>query len=435
MEPVLAPTNLDSLLAFSWKDFSSNRLKAIVSLVSVSIAVASSVFFFSLSEGAKQVTFAKLEQSLSFNEIEVRPQFGVTMFRVTKEEIAPLNEEIKERILALPGVESVFEQLQVTYLSSLEINLYNSQFESDVPIYGIADAALEKQYHGDFTYETYQDAAYVPVLVSRDLVDLYNSGFADAIGKPKLNEEILLDMEFHFRLGYSSFFQTEKENSRRVPARIVGFSERVPLMGITIPAGFVEQYNEEFLGADADRTFSELLVRVADSGRVEEIATTIESWNFNAISLQDKIKGVSDNLNYLMYVMGMVSLLIVCISSLNVLSTIYSAVTEKTKIIGTLRALGATRLQVIMIYVLESLYIGLLGGVIGVVVGAGGAWLLNVLLLQQLPFFSVAGVQLVYMGPEVIFLGLLGSVIFTVLAGLYPAIQAGRLSPKVALQR
>jgi hypothetical protein len=428
---------LRSLFGFAFRDFTSLRLKFFVSVLSVFIAVTSSVFFYALSEGAERATFLKVAQTLSLDELIVRPKYSVTILRVTKEELAHLTDKVLDEIRALPQVEQVFPQLPLRIPSAMEVDLFDSRFESDAPVFGVHDSALEEKYSGKFTYEAYAKQGALPVLISRDLVDLYNTGFADAIGKPKLNEDILIGRKFTLHLGYSSFFRSSSGNPRDVEAEIVGYSDRVPLIGFSIPIGFVEQFNKEFLSLEDQEKirYSSALVRLKDQKDVAEVSRVLESWDFTTSSLQQRIQGIQQNLNYLLLILGLISVVILFISSLNVFTTIFSIVTEKTKMIGTMRALGATRRMIMVIYLAESFYIGLIGGVLGTGFGVGIALVVNRYLLSALPFFASSGLSLVYIHPGLFIGGVVLSILLCLLSGFYPALRASRLSPQVALQR
>lgn len=127
--------------------------------------------------------------------------------------------------------------------------------------------------------------------------------------------------------------------------------------------------------------------------------------------------------------------LIIVVGIFNLVSSHIMLVVEKKKDIGILRAMGATRSHILRIFMLEGLCIGLIGSGIGTGLAVGLQWLQNryelitlskdVYFIQSLPlslnFTVVIGV-------------ILGVVVFSLLATLYPAVRASRLMPTEAIR-
>jgi putative ABC transport system permease protein len=119
----------------------------------------------------------------------------------------------------------------------------------------------------------------------------------------------------------------------------------------------------------------------------------------------------------------------VVLALLGVVNTLLAAVLDRTREIGLLRAVGATRSHVVRLFAAEAAFIGLTGGVIGVCVGGVlGAIITRVVGVQatgwSFPFkypWQTAG-QMV-----------LVATVCAVLAGLYPARRAARLDVVEAL--
>ena len=99
------------------------------------------------------------------------------------------------------------------------------------------------------------------------------------------------------------------------------------------------------------------------------------------------------------------------------------AVRERRREIGLLRALGAGQAQILTLFLLEAVLLALLGGVLGLVVGAGGAWLIGVL-VPALP---------TEMAWDFVFMAEVIAVLIGLAAGVLPALRAAALNPIAAL--
>jgi putative ABC transport system permease protein len=119
------------------------------------------------------------------------------------------------------------------------------------------------------------------------------------------------------------------------------------------------------------------------------------------------------------------------VGGVGIVTTLYTSVMERTREIGLLKALGFRNSVVMTTFLLESALIGLIGGIVGIVAGIGGAQVLT----QLLPFGPTPGSFRAVVLPSDILTIFLLSLFLSVLAGLYPAWRAARLDPIVALRK
>jgi putative ABC transport system permease protein len=100
------------------------------------------------------------------------------------------------------------------------------------------------------------------------------------------------------------------------------------------------------------------------------------------------------------------------------------SVTERTREIGLRKALGARQSDILHQFGLEAIALSLAGGVIGLILGVAGAWLMTSLFTLPLVISPLNA------GLAIGFAGLVGIVF-----GAYPAWRAARLDPIEALRR
>jgi hypothetical protein len=128
------------------------------------------------------------------------------------------------------------------------------------------------------------------------------------------------------------------------------------------------------------------------------------------------------------------ALVALIVASLGILNTMYTAVLERTREIGVLKAIGARARDIRLVFVAEAAVIGAAGGAVGVVAAAlsgrignqalsglkyGQASAVDVHLFQFTPWLAVAGIVL--------------AIVFSLLSGLLPAIRASIQDPAAAL--
>ncbi len=131
--------------------------------------------------------------------------------------------------------------------------------------------------------------------------------------------------------------------------------------------------------------------------------------------------------------MFVILVLIILVASFNIVGTLTMTVSEKTREISILRAMGATRKSITRIFIYEGLIIGSIGVVVGLPLGLGISFLLQT--FYELPgdvyYISHLPVQLHLLDVMLV----TGSAFFiTLLATLYPSWQAAKLAPVEGLR-
>jgi putative ABC transport system permease protein len=100
------------------------------------------------------------------------------------------------------------------------------------------------------------------------------------------------------------------------------------------------------------------------------------------------------------------------------------SVTERTFEIGLRKALGATRHQILLQFLIESSLLCIVGGILGLLLASGVTTLITV--LAEITMTITIGYIILSFGV---------STIIGVVAGLYPAFKASKLDPIIALTK
>lgn len=130
------------------------------------------------------------------------------------------------------------------------------------------------------------------------------------------------------------------------------------------------------------------------------------------------------------FAMFIILVLIVLVASFNIISNLIMNVIEKSREIAILKAMGATRRGIMTVFMLQGLYIGLIGTAIGITGGYVLGFVLNKYQIIKLPadvyYLSHLPVKMQLSDFTVVSLS---AIIISFLATLYPAWQAARLDP------
>jgi putative ABC transport system permease protein len=148
------------------------------------------------------------------------------------------------------------------------------------------------------------------------------------------------------------------------------------------------------------------------------------SEDFTIITQDQMLEVLGSILNILTMAVGALGGISLLVGGVGILTIMTIAVNERKSEIGLLRALGAGRRQILALFIGEAIVLASLGGLAGLVMGAGGAWLLGKI-VPALPTHTSWSYVLL---AEVL-ASLIG-----LLAGVLPARHAAGLDPIEALR-
>ena len=134
-------------------------------------------------------------------------------------------------------------------------------------------------------------------------------------------------------------------------------------------------------------------------------------------------------------VMFIILALIVMVACFNIASTLIMTVLEKTKDIGILKAVGATRVNVTAIFAFQGALIGVIGTFLGTSLGIAACYLLGKYKFISLPkeIYYIDRLPVKLSGGDV-YLIVISSILISLVATIYPAYKASRLNPVEALR-
>ena len=150
---------------------------------------------------------------------------------------------------------------------------------------------------------------------------------------------------------------------------------------------------------------------------------------YSIYSEKDTQKTIDNNLSQIKIFMNMISLFIFIVSMILIMNVMMMSVKEKTREIGTMRAIGTKRRSIMALIIYESLILSVIGGVIGILLMSPVYDILGILMgAKDVNFFHFAVPSAV-----VVQVALIVFVIGT-FSGLIPAYLANRISPIEALR-
>jgi lipoprotein-releasing system permease protein len=192
---------------------------------------------------------------------------------------------------------------------------------------------------------------------------------------------------------------------------------------------------QRFAGLGTDVTGLE--VRTRDRWIAQQVAdsllATLEA-PVRTMSWQEQNTSLFQALNLEKKGMGVILLLIVVVAAFNIVSTLTMVVTDKTREIGILRAMGLPARSIRRIFLIQGTIVGAVGTFAGVGIGLLAAFLLDTFRYPLDPsIYFIDHLPVLTEATDVVLI-IVSSLAIAALATLYPASQAAKLYPVDAIR-
>ena len=184
-------------------------------------------------------------------------------------------------------------------------------------------------------------------------------------------------------------------------------------------------------------SISSFYVSAASSSQVEQAQAAVESYlekafeNYNTRSYgtqysvfnqTEMLSTLSETTNTLTLMLGGISAISLLVGGIGIMNIMLVSVSERTREIGIRKAIGAARSNILTQFLIESLVVSLMGGLLGLVISVGAVQALAPVLEMTLTIpVNVAWMAIAF------------SVFIGVVFGMYPANKASKLRPIAAL--
>ena len=300
-------------------------------------------------------------------------------------------------------------------------------------------------------------------LIGTDLTQLSNLPITPLAGRmpsPNSMTEVAVSSSYldHLHIDPSRAstvlgIQVELGTPRRESGVGIGFRARwirVTVVGVVaqqvangdfmVPMQQTELARQWALGGEPDPDFPLLssqytgLVVVASSlDKVHDVRVEIDDLGYATSAPEHLIATVQHYLHVVDIVLGGIGIVALIIAALSIAGTLVTAIHERRRDIGVLKAIGARDRDVLRWFLLEALVVGVLGGVVGSLAGVGVAELLGLVVNGYLIQQGLGGVDLTSISGIVVIGGVMGSALLSLMAAAVPALIAARLPAREAV--
>lgn len=445
---------LRDLLRLAWSNLWRIKIRTILTTGGVVIGITFTVIMVSIGIGLERTVTGELSGTALLNQVTIHGGALQAMTGVTgagegrKQKI--LNRKTLHEIGKIDGVTAVTPVLHVPAdeirlrrdligasvmgLDFAELERFGFVLEGDHPLPRggsgsvLAGYRLPEMINGDTLVRIYPDTGREP-----ERIELANRRLEIACRRePQAwSEEPAEDPP----PGAGAL--PEEKNLRVRVAGILKEMNSWEDYSLIIPLEMAEEISEWYFqerGYFQKNGYDEARVFAADTEAVNRIAEEITAMGFFAFSLKEMIESTTVVFKILQFVMGGIGCVALLIAAVGIANTLIMSIYERTKEIGIIKVVGASLPDVRNLFLLEAGFIGLVGGITGVLCGWLGSLLLNFAASAYLAQSGAGQINLVSLPLPVALFLIFFSAAVGLIAGLYPALRAANLSAIEAIR-
>jgi putative ABC transport system permease protein len=392
------------LVLQAFQNLQKEGLRTFLTLIGIIIGVAAIVSLLSIGTGLN-ITFEQQFESIGTNSVFASPGDAFSQQNNSKVKITLRD---LDNIRRINHVDEVIAQ----YATNAPVEFDNEK--KNVLFFSIEEEGFDFFQDGDFI-ELVDGRWVEPSETSSVMINetLAKDTFDEEIN---IRKQINVDGETYRVVGIFKFSSS--------------FASLGPSSGIVFATskGFAKLY-------ELDSPI-EIIIKTDSADNVEDVKIDVEEYfddkygerSITVATSEQAIEQLGGILSVLTLVVSGIAGISLIVGGIGIMNAMYTSVIERTKEIGLLKSLGATSNQILIIFLFEAAFIGLIGGIIGVLIGFGFSTIVA--------FFSgSAGIDLVaYYGFEIVMGALLFAIFAGVISGVYPANKAAGLDPVEALR-
>jgi ABC-type lipoprotein release transport system permease subunit len=207
----------------------------------------------------------------------------------------------------------------------------------------------------------------IPVVLNPIVLDLFNMVLSSTLQRTELGTlDTLIGYEGSVTFGHSFYKETVKD---RTPVEkrllVVGFSNKALEAGVTMPMEYVKRANARYKGKRSAQEYDSVILQLAQAEKLPRVLDRMEEYNIQLSRRSAEAEKFRTVLIVAIAIFLILASVILGIAAINITHTFLMVIYERKREIGISRALGATKMDVRLQFLGESVLIGMAGGAVG----------------------------------------------------------------------
>lgn len=398
-----------------------NKTRSFLTVLGIIIGVCAVIIIMSIGAGAQDIILSQVK-TLGSDVISVLPGgrqddssppasvMGISITSLNLEDLQALRNKVN-----VPDLEVIYGLLRSNGTLSWEGSSYDST------ISGVSSDYLEVE-GGDlskgrfFSNSEVNSSAKVIVLGSTVKKEIF--GESEAVGKrlrvKNHNFEIIGVMKERGTVGFQDYDDQVFVPVKAIQTFIVGAKHLSLIRAKAVDSKYLDR-----AVLDIEATLRDRHDIYDNSGKNDDFTVGSAKEAISAFT------SITDAFTYFLIVMASLSLLVGGVGIMNILLV---SVKERTREIGLRKAIGASKPDIVKQFLSESLFLTIIGGLLGLILGIIFSWIIaQIIIYLDFNWNFIISWQSVVLALSV-------STLVGLIFGLYPAIKASKLDPIEALR-
>lgn len=392
------------LFKLSTRMFTARRGRTALTVLGMGIGFGVILFLVSLGYGLQNSLLETIVSTGALTTLDVAPN---------EQEGKSLSREIVQDLEEIDGVEAV----EPGYGFNARLKLEDTASDSRAVI--ASPGYLELEGLKISAGKTFDKDNPKSIVVSSAFGKIFGKSPEELVGK---------------KASLSLSIPSSRESGEKSGASQSIEGQDFEITGVTQSEEAVLWANDKAFDIPAESAYAKLKVKCRSSEAMDSAKDAITQRGFSVSSLSETVSEVNKLFRVINIVLGLFGIVTLVVSAIGMFNTMTVALLERTREIGIMRSIGASRTDILLMFIIESTLMGFCGGVAGLVFGVTSGQIVTL----------IAKVAAGYLGGKIPDLfaypfWFLGSVLaFSVFVGfatgIGPAKRASSLDPYEALR-
>ncbi|MFA6295661.1 MAG: FtsX-like permease family protein [Candidatus Paceibacterota bacterium] len=391
------------LIYVTFQNFKNRKSRVFFTVLGVAVAIAVVLSLVSFGYGLQKNLLEQITTEQALLSLDIYP---------SDSEIIKIDKASLEKISQIKNIEKVVPEATFSGQMSLNGTISEANINVTLPDFFALDGKSPS------TGRFFTDKDTKKVVVSSIVPELFNIKPDEIIGK---------------KMVFTAYYTKEKGTA---------LVEQIPLDNDFEIIGIVESkgntaeayFNKKDFPDIPVESYSLAKIKVKDSYSLDAVRVSLINMGFTVSSISDIVDQANKIFSIVQLTLGIFGVFALIVAAIGLVNTMTISLLERTNEIGVMRAIGAAPEDIKKIFLGESIIIGFLGGVFGILLGILVSEMLNWGFGILATYLGGVSVSLFSYPFWFIIFILIVSTIVGFAGGLWPAHRAASMNPLQALK-